>query len=65
MFIWQNYKRSCAVHTVYPDYFKDNLKRRVLQNNSPFSCPIFKDIDSRNDLEEASKTKECFASSGM
>jgi hypothetical protein len=60
-------KEVCAVHTVYPDYFKDNLKRRVLQNNSPFSCPIFKDIASRNELEEVSKTfgNVFLATSGM
>lgn len=44
-------REVCAIHTAYPDYFKDNIKRRVLQNNSPFNNPIFKEITNKTDAE--------------
>lgn len=60
-------REVCSIHTAYPDYFKDNLKRRVLQNNSPFSSPIFKEITNKNDMESvlASKGNVILATSGM
>lgn len=60
-------KEVCAIHTAYPDYFKENLKRRVLQNNSPFSSPIFKEIENKQNLEDVSnETCNVFlATSGM
>jgi len=60
-------REVCAVHTAYPDYFKDNLKRRVLQNNSPFSSPLFKEITNKSDMESvlAGSGNVILATSGM
>jgi len=60
-------REVCAIHTAYPDYFKDNIKRRVLQNNSPFSSPIFKEISSKADVDNVlqSSGNVILATSGM
>ncbi len=60
-------REVCAVHTAYPDYFKDNLKRRVLQNNSPFSSPIFKELENKAGMEPIlnSPGNVILATSGM
>jgi len=60
-------KEVCSVHTAYPDYFKDNLKRRVLQNNSPFNNPLFKEITTKQDFEDviSNTGNVILATSGM
>lgn len=60
-------REVCAIHTAYPDYFKDSLKRRVLQNNSPFSSPIFKELDKKSEMDAIlnSKGNVILATSGM
>lgn len=33
---------SSAIHTVYPEYLRKNIQRRILQNDSPFDKPMFR-----------------------
>ncbi len=60
-------KEICAIHTAYPDYFKDSVQRRVLQNNSPFNSLLFKEITNKADLDAvlASTGNVILATSGM
>ncbi len=32
---------ASAVHTAYPEYLRNTLKRKILSNKSPFECEIF------------------------
>jgi len=32
---------ASAIHTVYPEYLKDNVQRMILSGKSPFESPIF------------------------
>ncbi|MFA5382112.1 MAG: beta-CASP ribonuclease aCPSF1 [Candidatus Micrarchaeia archaeon] len=32
---------ASAIHTAYPEYLRNTLKRKVLSNQSPFECEIF------------------------
>jgi predicted metal-dependent RNase len=41
-------RQASAIHTVYPEYMKKNIKTRVLQNNSPFLSPLFTTVDDAN-----------------
>jgi len=55
-----------AVHTAYPEYLRQNIKKRVLQNNSPFISDLFRiaKYEERDKiLEEGSAI--ILASSGM
>lgn len=57
---------ASAIHTAYPEYLRDHVKRRVLQNDSPFSSPVFQVVTKENRetlLEE--KGNIIMASSGM
>jgi hypothetical protein len=61
-------RQASAIHTVYPEYLKRNIKTRVLQNNSPFLSDLFVTVDSeKNTREKVLKTKGSviLASSGM
>jgi len=61
-------REASLIHTVYPEYLKQNIKTRVLQNNSPFSSKLFKSVDyEENSRENVLKTKGAIiiASSGM
>ncbi len=60
-------RQASAIHTVYPEYLKRNIKTRVLQNNSPFLSELFTTIDSSAKREEVLKSKGSviLASSGM
>jgi len=60
-------KDVCAVHTVYPEYLRANVQKRILQNNSPFSSPLFKTIDCKADRDELLKNSGnvILATSGM
>ncbi|MEK6923823.1 MAG: beta-CASP ribonuclease aCPSF1 [Candidatus Micrarchaeota archaeon] len=61
-------KESSAIHTVYPEYLKRNLQRRILQNDSPFDKPMFKTIttqDQRKAIAEGDEPAVILAPSGM
>lgn len=34
-------KEASAIHTAYPEYLRLNVQRRILQNDSPFTSPLF------------------------
>ena len=55
-----------AVHTAYPEYLRQTIKKRVLQNNSPFSSPMFEVANGGTREEVLEKGKGLIlASSGM
>ncbi len=60
-------KEASAIHTVYPEYLKRNVQRRILQNNSPFDNPMFKRVISkeRKSLIEGDEPAVFLAPSGM
>ena len=61
-------KESSAIHTVYPEYLRRNVQRRILQNDSPFDKPIFKSVqnnDQRKALVESDEPCVVLAPSGM
>jgi len=60
-------KEASAIHTVYPEYLKRNVQRRILQNNSPFDNPIFKHATSKERKSIAESEEPCviLAPSGM
>ncbi len=60
-------RQASAIHTVYPEYLKKNIKTRVLQNNSPFLSDLFVTIDNNTTREDVLKSKGSviLASSGM
>lgn len=33
---------ASAIHTVYPEYLRENLQKRILSNQSPFESPMIK-----------------------
>ncbi len=41
-------KESSAIHTVYPEYLKKSLQKRILSNDSPFDSEIFKMANPKN-----------------
>ncbi len=60
-------KDICALHTVYPEYLKENIEKRILQNNSPFSSNLFAQVESKSQRDELVKGKGnvFLATSGM
>jgi uncharacterized protein len=34
-------REASAIHTAYPEYLRQTLERRILNNDSPFDCPLF------------------------
>jgi uncharacterized protein len=59
-------RQASAIHTVYPEYLKKNIKTRVLQNNSPFLSDIFVTVDDAKEGEELiTPGTVILASSGM
>ncbi len=61
-------REASAIHTVYPEYLKQNIKTRILQNNSPFLSKIFTKVDNNeNNRETVANTPGAVivASSGM
>ncbi|MFA4946508.1 MAG: beta-CASP ribonuclease aCPSF1 [Candidatus Micrarchaeia archaeon] len=60
-------REASAIHTVYPEYLRHNLQRRILQNNSPFENPMFKNVVSsqRKDIVERDEPCVILAPSGM
>ncbi len=38
-------KEASAIHTVYPEFLRKNLQRRILHNDNPFTVEIFRDVE--------------------
>ncbi|MFQ5405542.1 MAG: beta-CASP ribonuclease aCPSF1 [Candidatus Micrarchaeia archaeon] len=61
-------KEASAIHTVYPEYLRRNIQRRVLQNDSPFDKPMFSNVttsDERKSIAEEGDPCVIMAPSGM
>ncbi|NUN11279.1 beta-CASP ribonuclease aCPSF1 [Candidatus Micrarchaeota archaeon] len=60
-------KEASAIHTVYPEYLRKNVQRRILQNNSPFEHPMFNNVVSkeRKDIAESEEPAVILAPAGM
>lgn len=61
-------KESSAIHTVYPEYLRHNIQRRILQNDSPFDKPMFRTVttkDQRKSIVESKDAAVILAPSGM
>ncbi|MBI5554132.1 MAG: beta-CASP ribonuclease aCPSF1 [Candidatus Diapherotrites archaeon] len=59
-------KQASAIHTAYPEYLRETVQKRVLQNDSPFTSELFKTADPRKRDEVINGTKNIIiASSGM
>ncbi len=60
-------KEASAIHTVYPEYLRHNIQRRILQNDSPFDKPLFQNVVARERKEIAESDDPCaiLAPSGM
>ncbi len=58
---------ASAIHTVYPEYLKKSVQKRILQNNSPFDNPMFKPVvaKERKDIAESDEPCVILAPSGM
>ncbi|MDD5163329.1 MAG: beta-CASP ribonuclease aCPSF1 [Candidatus ainarchaeum sp.] len=59
-------REASAIHTAYPEYLREGVQRRILQNDSPFTSEIFVPVEGKNRaeiLEE--KGAIIIASSGM
>jgi len=56
---------ASAIHTIYPEYLKEGLQRKVLNNRSPFENPIFEIVkkDKKEIVENGSSV--ILASGGM
>jgi hypothetical protein len=48
-------KEASAIHTVYPEYLRANVQKRVLQNDNPFISDLFQDVEEK---EERNRLKE-------
>ncbi|MFH1247378.1 MAG: MBL fold metallo-hydrolase RNA specificity domain-containing protein, partial [Candidatus Micrarchaeota archaeon] len=60
-------KEASAIHTVYPEYLRHNIQRRILQNDSPFDKALFSHVVSKNrrEIAESDEPAVILASSGM
>jgi KH/beta-lactamase-domain protein len=56
---------ASAIHTIYPEYLKEGLQRKVLSNRSPFENPIFEIVkkDKKEIVENGGSV--ILASGGM
>ncbi len=59
-------REASAIHTAYPEYLKQNIQRRILSNDSPFTSPLFH-LVSGKDRDQVLKDGKAIilASSGM
>jgi len=59
-------KESSAIHTAYPEYLRNAVQKRVLQNDSPFTSEIFQ-VANHEERDEIVKNGKSIiiASSGM
>jgi len=37
-------RQASAIHTAYPEYLRKGVQRRTLQNDSPFTSPLFQEV---------------------
>jgi uncharacterized protein len=60
-------REASAIHTVYPEYLRRDVQRRILQNDSPFDKPIFKSAIGmdRRSIVDSSEPAIILATSGM
>ncbi len=60
-------KEASAIHTAYPEYLRKTVEKRVLQNDSPFTSPLFKvpDIHDRESVLNENGGSVIIATSGM
>ncbi|MEK6843465.1 MAG: beta-CASP ribonuclease aCPSF1 [Candidatus Micrarchaeota archaeon] len=60
-------REASAIHTVYPEYLRRDIQRRILQNDSPFDKPIFKSAIGMDRLAIVESSDPCIiiATSGM
>ncbi|MFH1750505.1 MAG: beta-CASP ribonuclease aCPSF1 [Candidatus Micrarchaeota archaeon] len=60
-------REASAIHTVYPEYLRRDVQRRILQNDSPFDKPIFRSAIGmdRKSLVEDNEPSIIVATSGM
>jgi len=60
-------QEASAIHTVYPEYLRRNVQRRILQNDSPFDKPMFRNMAGRDRKAIAESDESCviLAPSGM
>ncbi len=60
-------REASAIHTVYPEYLRRDIQRRILQNDSPFDKPIFKSAIGldRKAIVESNEPAVIIATSGM
>lgn len=60
-------REASAIHTVYPEYLRRNVQRRILQNNSPFDHEMFHNIEykERQSIVEDDEPAVILAPSGM
>lgn len=58
-------REASAIHTVYPEYLRDNVQRTILSGHSPFESPIFELV--KGDRQEVTEGEPCviLAPSGM
>lgn len=58
-------REASAIHTVYPEYLRDNVQRTILSGHSPFESPIFELV--KGDRHEVAEGEPCviLAPSGM
>ena len=57
---------ASAIHTVYPEYMRDSVQRRILSNKSPFESPIFELVKKdRQEIVDSPDPCVILAPSGM
>jgi KH/beta-lactamase-domain protein len=44
-------REASAIHTAYPEYMREGVQRRILQNDSPFTSEIFAPVEGKNRAE--------------
>ena len=59
-------REASAIHTAYPEYLRQNIQRRILSNDSPFTSPVFNNVTGQ-DRDQILKDGKAIilASSGM
>lgn len=59
-------REASAIHTAYPEYLRQNIQRRILSNDSPFTSPLFHMVTDKERDEILSEGNAIIlASSGM
>ncbi|MGC8730118.1 MAG: beta-CASP ribonuclease aCPSF1 [Candidatus Micrarchaeia archaeon] len=56
---------ASAIHTAYPEYLKESLKNRILNNKSPFESEIFEVVKGERENLNDKESAIVLASSGM